>query len=190
MDLRQYKFFPSNLNVAVDDFIRHLLALEDRSEARQKVFRNGGRGLKLPGNGKDVADIPLFQIWTNDVALTVDSEQLYVSRAVAGIELFLHFYHDGADIQEKRQEFTDYVILSLQQPNPLTENLGEVAGLVPTLTDEGLPLWGFENPQQINVDHTAPYKRHTDMITVLPPNYVTLVEFNIWYLPNDTYTVV
>lgn len=172
MDISELSFLESNLNAFGDAFINHLLQMKDES-GTQNVFLGGGYGIKLPMESPEEITMPDFRLWYETQTFEQLAQQVYFGTTTATVELFIHIYarERFAEVQQQRQRLVEHVLRKIQHNDA---------------PDSFKPDYGkYQIPQQqFRIDNTNAYKRHGDNILVIPPDFVTLVEFDVEYYIN------
>lgn len=174
MNIAELNIPLSGLGVAMKELQSHLLTLKDESQV--KLFVRGGYGLMLPGTeGPDIDAMPEFRLWIRETLVdNVARPQLFYDgqSPVSTVELFCHFYcpydpEDLVGIVERRQAFIERVLNSLQ-------DTGKPGELRPSYT-----YWKFAENQQFRIEHTNAFKNHNIDTPIIPPMYVSMIEFDI-----------
>ena len=174
MNLQQLTIQTSGLGVALTAIKSHLLQLKDETDL--PLYVRGGYGLLLPGiEGPEEANMPEFRIWVRETLVdTASRPQLFLNNQspISTIEIFSHFYcpyspDDLIGIVERRQAFIEFVIDSMQHIN-------RPGDLVPDYR-----FWKFKEEQQIRIEHTNAFKNHGIDAPIIPPMFVSMIEFDI-----------
>lgn len=159
------------VNTAVDGIIARARELVDRNGvALFADFDRAGDILVAPP-----LDWPISgRIWHDSLSGISRSQQMFIGEWEIVCSIYLYFHLEADDIhqhgfQAQRERFCRYLMVQLEYP----EEGNPDAGLVPTRN------WEFDAPATFDIDHTAPYKRFGEYVTVFAPLFVSRIDFKL-----------
>jgi hypothetical protein len=163
------------VNAAIDDIIAAARELTDQSGVPLFTdFDRGGDMLTGPP-----AEWPISgRIWHDSLSGQSESVQMFVASWEVVVSIYLYFNVPTDDthqhgFQTQREAFCRYLIDRLEHPD-LNDS-----GMAPTAA------WRFVLPTGFDIDHTAPYKRFSSYVTIVPPLYVSRIDFKIQVWDTD-----
>ena len=170
MNLDHFQFVASPINTAVDAVIARLEALTD--ENGLKVFQSVEYGLDIPTKTIHDTATPAVRVWQDSDSSNMEASTFFVGHMESLLSIYVYLYappinNTYPDIQKKRTEIVKFLLRGLEYPDDNS------TGFTPANS------WWFKTPQRVEVDHTAPFRRVSSNIDVLPPWYVTRIDLRI-----------